>query len=290
MDNHFVPEFYFGPWLDARGHLVQFGWRPRGLVGDLKTAGQICYRRDLHTLNELISPEKRDVVEHWLTREIDSQAAPVIKTILASGIVAIDGRDAGRLAHFIMSLIVRRPESVELLRSEAPTEFARNLEHRDEAIRQELRCAGVTEAPTLLEYAQRHRPGMIENFGNLLISPIVADRKRAEWLLRRRWWAVDYDGTSVVPQITSDRGVTCLGIALDDPRSMVILPLSPRHVLYITSEQDQARLQTLGRGLLGLSTIKAVAGNARRFVYGTKEANQNLIRKYLARSASPSGS
>lgn len=290
MDNHFVPEFYFRPWLDARGHLVQFGWRPHGLVGDLKTPGQICYRRDLHTLNEQISPEKRDAVERWLTLAIDSQAAPVVKKILSNGIKSIDHNDASRMVHFITSLIVRRPENVELLNRLAPTDFKRNLIARNEAVQQELREVDMIDAPTLLEYTQKHHPGLIENFGNLLISPIAADEKRAEWLFRRRWWTVDYDGTSVMPQITSDRGVTCLGTAFDDPNSMVILPLSPRCVLYVTSEQDKSRLEAFGNGLIGLNTIKAVAGNARTFVYGTRETNRNLIKKNLPRPAPLEGS
>lgn len=283
MKNHFVPEFYFEPWLDANRHLLQFGWRPHGLHSKLKTPGQICYRHDLHTFNEMISPERRHAVEEWLTKSVDTETAPVIEKILATGINSIDNTDPGRLAHFIKSLIVRSPERIEMLIRGAPVDFAEQLNARNDAVQQELVDAGVHDAPSLLEYAQRHRPGLIENFGHQLIPEIISEPRRAEWLLGRKWWTVDYTGTDAFPQITSDRGVTYVGLSFDDPKSIVILPLSPSLVLYITSEEDRVRLQKLGKGWLGVNTIKTVAVQARTFVYGTRETNRNLLEKSLRR-------
>jgi len=231
----------------------------------------------------MIDADKRDAVENWLTKEVDNKAAPVIRKILSDGIHSINSEEVSFVIRFVMSLIVRRPENIDRLNQEAPMELARNMAKQDEEIQRELRDAGVTDTITLLEYAQKNRPGWVENFGNLMISPIVGDQRRADWLIRRKWWTVDYEGTSVIPQITSDRGVTCLGVALDDPNSMVILPLSPLRVLYITSDEGKQRLQALGKGRLGLNTIKVVAANARTFVLGTRKTNRNLVERHLAR-------
>jgi hypothetical protein len=114
LDHHFVPEFYFSPWLDKTGHLVRFGWMWGKFTRDLKTPGQICYVQDLHTFSKALGKYAPDAVEHWLTN-IDTRAAQAIRQILSNGVDSMTNEQANHMATLILSLIVRRPEKVSYL-------------------------------------------------------------------------------------------------------------------------------------------------------------------------------
>jgi hypothetical protein len=230
MRNHFIPEFYFAPWLDDRGHLFQFSRQRSGIAADKKTPGQICYQHDLHTLTGPVDPTKRDAVEHWLTKAIDSRAAPVIKKILSNGIATLDETDASKLIQFILALIVRRPESVGMLDEQSAPLLRQNMARVDRESPDEF------EATSLEEWTEATHPGLIENSGRLMVGNIIADQKIGEKLMDRAWWTADYRNTSTWPQPTSDKALSTLGRAFTDPDRLLVLPLSPDIVLYGSSD------------------------------------------------------
>jgi hypothetical protein len=287
LKNHFVPEFYFKPWLDERGHLLQFSWQRRGLVVDLKTPGQICYRKDLHTFTGPVGAEKRDAVEDWLTKVVDSEAARVIRQILSKGLSSIDSAQGSHMVRFILSLIVRAPENVELLIAQTPEELKRNMALAEPKIRVELEeVATAGDVLSLLSYAEKVHPGLIQNSGKFMMPGIIADRKFGERLYKMDWWAIDFTGTSAVPHFASDRAVVLVGTGLDDPNAVLALPLSPCIVLYVSAPGQKSRLLGQGKGLLGINTMRAVLSSSRRFAYGIRGSNTNLAEKYLPK---PSG-
>ena len=284
MKNHFVPKFYFRPWLDLTGHLRQFSRTPSGqIVSNKKTPGQICYRPDLHTLTGPIDAAKQHVVEEWLNKSIDDKAAPVVSKIVAHGLTAINDEEAHAVAGLILSLIVRRPENVAYLQSQAPGEWKAAMERVEQNMRLELEGTPDADSmPTLREYAEMHHPGAVENSGNLLITGITADPKYWRRLMNLCWWVADFSGTSVDNQPTTDRAVAFTGTGLDDPNVTVILPLSPHKVLYLNNLNERDKCQARGLGWLGLTTMRVTIANARRFVYGTSGTNANIIGKWLA--------
>lgn len=275
MRNHFVPEFYFAPWLDERGHLYQFSRQRRGIVADKKAPGQICYLHDLHTLTGPVDPNKRDVVENWLTKFIDGSAAPVIKKILSQGVASVNDEEARALLWFTLAVIVRRPESVTLLHEQSAPLLRQNIAKVEKSSPEEF------TTQSLEEWAEATHPGAIENSGRLMIGQIIADPKFGEHLMERTWWTVDYRGTSTWPQPTSDKAVSALGRSFTDPDRVLVLPLSPDIVLYGSSEGRKRQLLELGRGRLGLWTMRVTISEARRYVYGVAATNRTLIAQYL---------
>ena len=283
MKNHFVPKFYFKPWLDAEGKVVRYCRKPSGEIHIKRmTPGQICYQHDLHTLVDPVNSEKLHIVEDWLGKSIDDKAAPVVEKILKSGIKAICDEEAHAIVGLILSLIVRSPENVAYLRQNAPTTWKDAMAKEQEKLYREL--AGTSEMdslPSLIEYAETRHPGSIKNAGNFLITEIISDGKYWERLINLRWRTVSFSGTHVAAQLTSDRPVTIIGTGLDDPNVCVIFPISPTTVLYLMTEQIMAQLDKLGVGYLGLWTIKQTLANARKFVFGTNATNSNLVDKHL---------
>lgn len=281
MKNHFVPRFYFKPWLDDRGHLFQFSRsRNSGLSVVAKTPAAICFRTDLHTFLDVTDPERRHAIEHWLSKQIDVYAAAITRQILSHGVASISAEQKSRLTHFILSLIIRKPETVEYLISNAPAELLRNMAIEDEKIRQEHGDLGL---PTLAEYATKSRPGILENSGRFFIPELIGHREYGERLFALRWWAVDFSGTSIGPLLTSDRPVIWQSKSLGDPDAYYCLPLSPTVALYAAQQHVADKMLAQGNGILGLRTLQSTLIKCRQFVYGKRDTNRNMIERYLPR-------
>lgn len=283
MENHFVPEFYFVPWLDEQGHLIRFGWMRGKLTRDLKTPGQICYVNDLHTFSRPMGKYTPHAVEHWLTN-IDTNAAIAIRQILSGGIESITNEHANHLALFFLSLIVRRPEKVSYLDQRAAEDFKRSLAAHDKQLADDADLSPAAYGFTSLrDYAEQIHPGLIENVGRILITDIIADERYLRRILSMEWWT-GLSAVSIGPIVTTDRPLTIVGTGLDDPEVVLVLPLGPRLVLYLTPLGIRRRMIAGGWGPLCLRTMQLLLRSAHRFAYGTPETNQNLIGRYLARS------
>jgi hypothetical protein len=288
MQQHFIPKFYFKPWLDSTGKLLQFSLRRERLVIDKKHPSQICYQRDINTFENSIKPERRYFLEHWLSHNIDNKAPDVIKK-LNRGIGQLNELDSGEsriLLDFIVALIIRRPESMTLLVNESPDTLQRSLEAESEAM---LAEKIVELHPKLEEFTKLNFPGLIENAGRLLVPEIIGDGRWQEALARRKWGIWDFSSVSdaVGTQLTCDRLPICLGLSFSDENSLILLPIGPKKVLFATSESNYERLIRVGAGRLALEINKSVASCSSGYVYGNQEANSNVIDRMLrARLAS----
>jgi len=201
---------------------------------------------------------------------------------LAEGVSSIDGNDATPLVVFVLSLIVRSPEKVRFLLQHASEELKRNMTIQDRKMLEELgHAAEAYGFPSLEAYAEQVHPGYIENSGRAVMTDIIADERYIKRLLALHFWTANFVNTSVFPIVTTDRALTVIGTGLDDPNVMLILPLSPQIVLYLTTPGTQRQLIDQGIGVLGLRTMQSVLSNARRFAYGTRGSNRNLIERHL---------
>ena len=285
VQNHFIPEFYFSPWLNETGHIIRFGWMRGKLTRDPKTPGQICYVVDLHTFTGTVGKLDKDAVESWLTN-IDTNAAKAIKDILSDGLKSIGDEGATHLATFILSLIVRSPEQVGYLNERAAPDFQKTLDAQDAQVQGDPELLPTTYGFTSLQdYTERVHPGLIENVGRVLITDIISDVRYVRRVVEMDWWTIDFSSCGFGGVITSDRLPVIVGKGLDDPQVLLVLPLSPSTVLYLSPPGWRARMTAGGKGPLGIWTMKMILSTARQFAFARKTANVNLISKYLRRGA-----
>jgi len=188
--------------------------------------------------------------------------------------------------NFVVGLIVRRPESMNMLVDKAPDTLREQMQvEGDRMIADQI----IPGNPLLEKFAQSHYPGLVENSGRLLAPEIVENGPWREALAKREWWVwnfgsvVGYTGS----QVTSDRLPVCLGLAYSDPNSLILLPLSPTKVLCITSKERRKELRKAGIGRLSLEVIKAVATCSQRFVFGDGEVNTNVVERILKAKPQP---
>lgn len=284
MQNHYVPEFYFKPWLDERNHLVRFGWMRGRLTRDRKTPGQICYLDDHHTFSRPIGKYGVHAVEDWLTDQVDTRTAKIVDRILAGEIELLSNNEANRLVLFIQSLIVRHPAKLHHIREKATEQFKQTMAAADEQMALEKGEAPLTFGySSLLDYAEKAHPGLVENIGRFMMPEIIADEKYRQKLLDMDRWTINFDGNAAAPMLTTDRPLVMLGSGLLDPNVALVLPLSPNVVLYLTPTGWRGRMLAEGRGPLCVWTQRIILKGAWRFAFGTSSSKINLIERYLPR-------
>lgn len=285
VQNHYVPEFYFRPWLEGGTHLIRYGWMRGKLTRDPKTPGQICYIDDHHTFSRPMGQYGVNAVENWLTDQVDTFTAKVVARVIAGDLTLLSNAEANRLALFMQSLIVRHPVNKHLLMEKATEQFKRTMAVTDEKIAVE---GGETAQrfgfSSLLDYTESVHPGLVENIGRFIMPEVIADRKYRQKLLEMDCWSIDFAGNSAAPLLTTDRPLTMLGKGLLDPDVVLILPLSPTVVLYQTSAGVRNRMLADGIGPLCVRTQKAVLRGAWRFAFGTRSSNTHLVERYLPRA------
>lgn len=224
---------------------------------------------------------QKHFIENWLSKTIDSAAAPVFQQILARGISSINGEQKSVLVQFISALLARRPEIVRQLRDETPRALRENMnrpiEGEDPVGVAELAAMGLT----LEAWVEKHMPALIENSGQLMLGELIADSAMGQKLFDMQWFTVDYSGGALFPFPTTDRPTIALGKGIDDPDALHVLPLAPHLILYGSSDARCAQLKALSKAELGLRTMRQVIAKARGCAFGTAATNRNLLDRYL---------
>jgi hypothetical protein len=134
---------------------------------------------------------------------------------------------------------------------------------------------------SLQAYSDHVRPGYRENVGQSIMTEIITDEKYVGMLLQKQFWCANFTGSPRFPVTASDRGVTVIGTGLDDPDVMLILPLAPHAVLYLTTPERYAQLTSLSIDDVLHATVQSVIQNARQFVFGTEQTDRQHIERHL---------
>ena len=270
MGHHFVPKFYFKPWL-CNGKLVRFAVPRDRLFIDHPAPKAVCQLPKLNSLSNAIPQEKREAIEAWLTDQVDTKAAPLFLKIAELGRLDPSTHNAeawGVMVRFILGLIARLPESVSLLEKSAPEVLRQQLAKEDKEL---IQKGMLSTYRSLEEFANLYHPGLIENTGKFLMPSIIDDKKWGEVLLRKQWCIVKFKPNAALPLLTCDRPLIRIGVTLDDKDTLLTLPISPDVALFISSRRKLDELIAVGHGRLAMAVNQSIITNARQYVFGTSE-------------------
>ncbi len=92
--------------------------------------------------------------------------------------------------------------------------------------------------PTLENWTEEHFPGLISNFGIILIHDLVGDERMASYFFRMKWWIWDFSPTGC-ELLLSDKPIVLTG-NLTDPDAIVALPISPLKAFMGTQSEKTA--------------------------------------------------
>jgi hypothetical protein len=237
----------------------------------------------VHGLNTIPGVPAHDAqyLENVFFKFTDNYAAIALRVLLSDPPWQLTPEIRSAWSRFLMSLVVRNPESVGKHRAAAESLFKTVLP-KMEADYSKHRAASDPE--TYLEYASLHSgniPGRI--FARLLQS--VIDSQFSGTRLNSMRWIVLYDPHPKNLILTSDRPVVMTN-GLDRPNGQILLPISPHHVFVATNNVDTENyIRTVWRNRQLIPQINdRVALQSRKYVYGYSDAQLSFVSSRLGQA------
>lgn len=300
-DNHFVPKLYLKNW-SPDGQKI---WGYRTLVSrdniphwKLHSIRGIAYHENLYT--RFYNGTETDEFELWLEREFETPAESAIQKATSDRKLTAD--DWERLIRFTAAQCVRTPakliKSLEKWREEMPNFLESTLKETVKKL-EIAKQTGIlpnpksTDDDTLMPIRISHEPSADPGFSLVKAETVVG---RSLWLfeikhilmntlkvLYQHKWSI-FNVAPNVEWVTSDDPVICLNYYKEGhydfgggwgyKGSEIILPLSPKHILYTqVGSQNKSRLNASED--LSLKLQKIIAEHSYRWIF-SKEPNKDI--------------
>lgn len=232
MRHHYVPEFLQKPWTEnsVDGKLEVFRLDLPNIPSSRHTPKYTGFDHDLFALTkDAIAGMEKQAIEKRFLRVVDNNAARVRSKLETQGLRALTTEDRMDWARFILSLRLRQPDIVEMLKQESAEHLTASLKNQPEENEEQ---AILEDVPTLLEWTQTKFPGLIDNFGLSFFHELVDNPEIGEKIFRMKWWLWDF---SEVPYdlLLSDH--PCIfTLDIDDPNCVLALPIHPKKAFMAT--------------------------------------------------------
>ena len=275
--HHYLPVFYLKQWARDEGRLCEFT-KPRDRIKLRKTYPQAtAYIRGLNTVEGLPQAERR-FLEDVFFQIADAGAAQVLQIFLQPPPWSLTANEKSAWSRFIMSLMVRNPESFEKYTSVAAAIF-QDVRANIEATYAKER--GASDPPTYAEYAALHGPNPA---GRTIVQVIqtLADNKELGRNINSMRWTVLFDPRPKFELLTSDRPwLTTNGIG--HPNGELLIPISPFH-LFVATNNTETEMKVRAVWKSGQATAVVndrVVSQARKYVYGTNDKQLSFVAKRL---------
>jgi hypothetical protein len=275
--HHFVPRFYLEQWTNHEGKLARYGKLPNGKVTmDWRVPKSVGCEVDLYTFPEL--GEAAVAIEKGLLQKLDDRAAKVIQRMIDTNGEELSGGDMVWFSHFLLSLLVRNPESVAALKEaalamwEAPTP-------QTQADYDNIK--GPNDPATLEEWLEADSDIGGHQLGQTLLQSLMMNANVGEHL-RRMHWHVCAVPPGSPPLLTSDRPLFSSN-GLVKENGQLILPLGPRHFFAAFTHKEYAEQVMLSPAdeLVDMAR-KLATVRAQKFVYASTPHEKEFVAKWLA--------
>ena len=204
---------------------------------------------------------------------MDNEAAVVRDKLLDGQLAALSQEERCAWVRFIMSLRLRQPSIVNLLRDGAQQTLRKKLAEAPE----EYESIAVSGSfPTLEEWTEAVFPGAIENFGLSFFHELINDEAIGTKLLHLRWWIWKFDEQDHRLLLGDNPCVFAGGI--DNPNLAVMLPISPKAAFIATRGETLAQELSRANGKrLSCNFNDATVRQAERYVYSVNDASRKFI-------------
>ena len=199
--------------------------------------------------------------------------------MLAKGFDGITHEQRCSWVWFIMSLCTRTPEAISLLDIQGPHHLQASLIELPEEY---LAICDPTDPRTLVEYTDKHLPGLMENFGKLSLDKVIYNPRVGDKILSMKWWLWNF-AEQRNHLVLSDR--PCIfTTTIDDPNLMTALPISPSKAFVATrSDRVSNLIRQLNPRALLTKMKESSIGQARQRVYALDESPRRFICNRLAK-------
>lgn len=282
MRHHYVPEFLQKPWTENSpdGKLKVFRTDIQGIPSKPHTPKHTGFDNDLYALTKekVAGMEKQAVEKHFL-RIIDNNAARVRVKLEKDGLKSLTIEDRMDWARFLMSLRLRQPDIVEMLKRESAQHLKATLNDQPEEYEE---LAAPEDAPTLEEWTEEQYPGLIENFGLSFFRELVDSPEIGTKILKMKWWLWDFSEAPYDLLLSDHPCIFVRGI--DDPNCVIALPIHPRKAFMATRSNEVTRVMRNQRPIdLAMRLNESSVNQTRVRIYACNESPRRFIENQLAK-------
>lgn len=186
QQQHTIPEFLLKQWQGVDGKVQCFGVVAGRFIASRQFVASIASHENLISVEEL--GRERHFVENLIYSPIDNNAALVHQKLLQTIPSPLSEEDCKVWAQFILSLILRYPDSVAEAKRDFAAGLLENLAMEDTLIRSDFRNA---RGPSLQEWAKTYRPGWIESFPIKGPAELALDLQRIKAICEASWQLID---------------------------------------------------------------------------------------------------
>jgi Protein of unknown function (DUF4238) len=273
--HHYIPIFYLKQWAGEDKRLCEFS-KPYDRVKTRKThpAGT-GYFDGLNTV-EGLPPDLEQYLEDVFFNIADNAAARTLRILFTPPPWNLTAKDRSGWSRFIISLIMRNPESVQKHREVAAALFKHAIPRIEKLYAKEH---GPDDPPTYAEYADRH--GSAGRTIVRLLQTLIDNVELGSRINSMRWMVL-HNATPKFQLLTSDRPLLVTdGIGNVD--GQIIMPISPFHIFVATNNVEaENHVRSVWRSREAIPQINnRVACQSRKYVYGTDDKQLSFVAKRL---------
>ena len=180
---------------------------------------------------------EQHAVEKLFLKQVDNFAAIARDKLNNEGLQALSLNERKDWVIFLMSLRLRQPDIIDMLRQDAEIELRANMARQPNEYEE---LAGVNDPSTLEEWTEREYPGLIENFGLSIFPELVNNHNIGNHILNMKWWLWDFSDTNHDLLIADHPCIFTTGIK--EQNLVIALPITPKKTFMATQSEGTARL------------------------------------------------
>lgn len=282
LRHHFLPVFFLKKWSGADGRVVEFSKPYGNIVRPRKTHPKGTGFIDRLYAVEGFSGEMSYEIERSFLSPVDSRASTALEAMLAGTQPDREERDAW--ARFIMSLLMRMPAEISLLK-----DLIQGIDKRiGVAIEQMLIRHVPVEYHCEMEdafvtYKRDARDRLTENIVRVLSSDDIVPLISA-----MHWDLIDLTA-SPNELLASDRPVIVHRDAFPGSETTIAVPVGPR-MLFVAATKPilLAELRKVSAKKLTALVNADIVGRASRLVYGKDDHQLTFIQNRMGTDKEPS--
>ena len=155
MRHHYVPQFLLRAWAETQPDrkVESFRLDLPHLPSSRRAPKHVGYEENLFALTmPVVAGMEQQAVERHLLRRIDDLAADVLRKLAATGLAGLTPDNRRDWVRFLMSLRLRQPNIIQLLRIESSEHLETSLTDKPEEYDA---LAAMDDPPTLVEWGSK---------------------------------------------------------------------------------------------------------------------------------------
>ncbi|WP_316184213.1 MULTISPECIES: DUF4238 domain-containing protein [unclassified Bradyrhizobium] len=274
--HHYIPVFYLKQWA-TNGFLCEMRKVQGKIIIHSKAPTATGFRQDLYRIDG-VSPELAQHFERTFMHMVDSQAASAMRRIQSGSKETWPASERDAWVRFILSLLFRNPEAVELIKGQMKRIWAEAIQGlRDDY--ESYRRPGDPATPE--EFIAKTNPNAPALAASNFLQKMMNSEVIANGIMDLSWARVRVPDSRWT-FLTSDRPLD-MPHGLGGKNSYITLPIGPR-TLFVGSK-DPLNLKDLSpakQAQMVRDINVRIVSMARQYVWAADDSARELVRKYIA--------